>query len=152
MCGELLVRPEGTIQSADRNEDGLYDPNSKCYWILVAPVSTTVRIEFLSISLEESNDCLYDFIAVCTSEPRHVSPTMWYFDECQGSRSPDFGAEIRPHSQCQKVCFFPNSRQKNPNFTKKKKKKKFFFFFFFFFFASPPFISYNINTEHIVTY
>ena len=28
----------------------------------------------------------------------------------QGSRSPKFGAEIRPHSQCQKVCFFPNSR------------------------------------------
>ena len=60
----------------------------------------------------------------------------------QGSRSPDFGAEIRPHSQCQKVCFFPNSRQKIPNFTKKKKKKKkkinfFFFFFFFFFFGSP---------------
>ena len=25
----------------------------------------------------------------------------------QGFRSPDFGAEIRPHSQCQKVCFFP---------------------------------------------
>ena len=28
----------------------------------------------------------------------------------QGSRSPKFGAEIRPHSQSQKVCFFPNSR------------------------------------------
>ena len=28
----------------------------------------------------------------------------------QGSRSPIFGAEIRPHSQSQKVCFFPNSR------------------------------------------
>ena len=68
LCGELLIRPEGTIQSVDRNEDGLYDPNSKCYWILVAPVSTTIRIEFLSITLEESNDCIYDFIAVCTSE------------------------------------------------------------------------------------
>ena len=44
----------------------------------------------------------------------------------QGSRSPDFGAEIRPHSQCQKVCFFPNSRQKNSQFDKKKKKKNFF--------------------------
>ena len=36
----------------------------------------------------------------------------------QGSRSPDFGAEIRPHSQCQKACcFFPNSTQKIPNLT-----------------------------------
>ena len=61
----------------------------------------------------------------------------------QGSRSPDFGAEIRPHSQCQKVCFFPNSRQKIPNL--KKKKKKFFFFFLF-----SIFISNNTNTEHIV--
>ena len=52
-----------------------------------------------------------------------------FFDPEQGSRSPDFGAEIRPHSQCQKVCFFPNSRQKIPNFT--KKKKNFFFFFGF---------------------
>ena len=42
----------------------------------------------------------------------------------QGSRSPDFGAEIRPHSQCQKVWFFPNSRQKILNLT-----KKIFFFF-----------------------
>ena len=55
----------------------------------------------------------------------------------QGSQSPDFGAEIRPHSQCQKVCFFPNSRQKIPNFTQKKKKKKKNFFFFFFFLGSP---------------
>ena len=45
--------------------------------------------------------------------------------ELQGSRSPNFGAEIRPHSQCQKVCFFPNSRQKIPNLT----KKKIYFFF-----------------------
>ena len=43
----------------------------------------------------------------------------------QGSRSPDFGAEIRPHSQCQKVWFFPNSRQKIPNLT------KIFYFFWF---------------------
>ena len=47
----------------------------------------------------------------------------------QGSQSPDFGAEIRPHSKCQKGCFFPNSRQKIPNL--KKKKKKIFFFFLF---------------------
>ena len=30
--------------------------------------------------------------------------------EIQGSRSPKFGAEIWPHSQSQKVYFFPNSR------------------------------------------
>ena len=36
----------------------------------------------------------------------------------QGSRSPKFGAEIRPHSQSQKVCFFPNSRWKIPNLTR----------------------------------
>ena len=36
----------------------------------------------------------------------------------QGSRSPKFGAEIRPHSQSQKVCFFPNSRWKIPNLAK----------------------------------
>ena len=28
----------------------------------------------------------------------------------QGSCSPVFGAEIWPHSQCQKVCFFPDSQ------------------------------------------
>ena len=64
----------------------------------------------------------------------------------QGSRSPDFGAEIRPHSQCQKGCFFPIPG-KNSQFEKKKKKKKNFFFFLF-----SIFISYNTNTEHIVTY
>ena len=33
-----------------------------------------------------------------------------FYDIRQGSRSPKFGAEIRPHSQSQKVCFFPYSR------------------------------------------
>ena len=55
--------------------------------------------------------------------------TLKLFKIMQGSRSTDFGAEILPHSQCQKVCFFPNSRQKIPNLKKLKKKKKFFFFF-----------------------
>ena len=92
------------------------------------------------------------FLYILVDEGREY-PIITISRPSQGSRSPDFGAEIRPHSQCQKVCFFPNSRQEIPNFTKKKKKKKkkkknFFFFFF----ASPPFISYNINTEHIVTY
>ena len=36
----------------------------------------------------------------------------------QGSRSPNFGAEIRPHSQCQKVCILPNSRREIANLTK----------------------------------
>ena len=71
--------------------------------------------------------------------------TLKLFKIMQGSRSTDFGAEILPHSQCQKVCFFPNSRQKIPNLKKLKKKKKFFFFFLF-----SIFISYNTNTEHIV--
>ena len=53
----------------------------------------------------------------------------------QGSRSPDFGAEIRPHFQCQKVFFFPIPDKKFP--ISQKKKKKIFFFFFFFFLGSP---------------
>ena len=44
----------------------------------------------------------------------------------QGSQSPDFGAEIRPHSQCQKVFFFSQFQTKNSQF----EKKKIFFFFF----------------------
>ena len=32
----------------------------------------------------------------------------------QGSRSPDFWAEIRPYSQCQKECFFPIQQRKFP--------------------------------------
>ena len=36
----------------------------------------------------------------------------------QGSPSPKFGAKIWPYSHCQKVCFFPNSRWKIPNWTK----------------------------------
>ena len=67
---------------------------------------------------------------------------------CQGSRSPDFGAEIWPHCQCQKsMCFFPNSRQKIPNLT-----KKLFFGGQIGNFWFSIFISYNTNTEHIVTY
>ena len=75
LCGELLVGPEGTIHSADRDDNGEYDSNSECYWILVAPASKTVRIEFLSIAIEASSDCSYDFIAVCTGF--YEKPCFW---------------------------------------------------------------------------
>ena len=47
-----------------------------------------------------------------------IMVNITFLPQNQGSQTPDFGAEIRPHSQCQKECFFPNFRQKN------------FFFFF----------------------
>ena len=77
-----------------------------------------IRTNILSVLI------LVQTVCKCYQQTTSVVP-------CQGSQSPDFGAEIRPHSQCQKVCFFPNSRQKIPNLTKKKK------IFFFFFFGSP---------------
>ena len=43
----------------------------------------------------------------------------------------DFGVKIPPHSQCQKVCFFPILDKKFPNFTKEKCNV------FFSFFGSP---------------
>ena len=107
------------------------------------------------------NKSYQSIIWILTIRMSYKHTRVWIQDMCkksavltksigrQGSRSPDFGAEIRPHSQCQKVCFFPNSRQKIPNLKKKKKKKNCFFFVFFLF---SIFISYNTNTEHIVTY
>ena len=65
-------------------------------------------------------------------EPRPGKSRLWNLRPAkvqisllsQGSRSPDFGAEIPPHSQCQKVCF-SQFQTKNSQFD-----KKIFFFFF----------------------
>ena len=69
---------------------------------------------------------------------------------CRALDHPILGPKFGPIPNAKKYVFFPIPDKKFPILQKKKKKKKFFFFFFFF--ASPPFISYNINTEHIVTY
>ena len=57
--------------------------------------------------------------------------------------SPDFGAEIRPPSQWQKVCF-SQFQTKNSQFDK--------YFFFWGGGGVAIFISYNTNTELVVTY
>ena len=82
---------------------------------------------------------IYSWTTLCTRDKTN-----------QGSRSPDFGTEIRPHSQWQKVCFFPNYRQKIPNL--KKKKKKIFFWFSIFKYRTYCYIIIISHTNNFIIY
>ena len=117
----------------------------KCF-IPLAHVSSYLALSSLTLS----TDLVYSCLFFCTSSLIYKNNIRLLI---QGSRSLDFGAQIRPHSQCQKVCcFFPNSIQKILNLTKMENQKKKIFFFFFFWGGFSILISYNTNTEHIVTY
>ena len=59
----------------------------------------------------------------CTIPPPHLDPPyhlhmLYMFIDTQGPRSAELWAEIRPHSQCQKVWVFSQFQTKIPNLTK----------------------------------
>ena len=76
-------------------------------------------------------------MVVCLTRDRGVACSSLIDVTAQGPRSSDFGAEIRPHSQCQKVCF--SQFQTNNSHV-----------FFLLFFWLSIFISYTVKTLYNV--
>uniref|UniRef100_A0A8B9D187 Ovochymase-1 n=1 Tax=Anser cygnoides TaxID=8845 RepID=A0A8B9D187_ANSCY len=62
-CGSVaMLEEEGKIDSA--NYPGLYPRNTKCHWLIEAPVEYAVKLEFEDFALELSPGCIYDAVNV----------------------------------------------------------------------------------------
>ncbi|XP_032039460.1 ovochymase-1 [Aythya fuligula] len=62
-CGSVaMLEEEGKIDSA--NYPGLYPRNTKCHWLIEAPVEYAVKLEFEDFALELSPGCIYDAVTV----------------------------------------------------------------------------------------
>ena len=52
------------ISSVDQDQNGFYDNNLNCVWIIIAEEGRVVDFDFLYIDLEADGKCRYDFIEV----------------------------------------------------------------------------------------
>ncbi|XP_062457605.1 ovochymase-1 [Rhea pennata] len=62
-CGSVaMLVEEGKIDTA--NYPGLYPRNTKCHWLIEAPVKYIVKLEFEDFAVELSPSCIYDAVTV----------------------------------------------------------------------------------------
>eukprot|EP00736_Rhodelphis_marinus_P012561 Rmarinus@m.13340 len=64
MCtaGDIVTSVQGTI--FDGSGPGLYDNNLFCSWSVVVPEGNFIKMSFNEIDLEDSNSCVFDYVAV----------------------------------------------------------------------------------------
>ena len=63
-CGGILTNKTGTIVSPDEDQDGIYDADMDCVWLIVAPEEMNVEFEFAFLDIEYIRVCRFDFIEV----------------------------------------------------------------------------------------
>ncbi|XP_034244978.1 cubilin [Thrips palmi] len=63
MCGGILKDRHGLIESP-RGSDGNHPSDAKCSWLLVAPPGHVVQLTFVSLVLEKTRECDFDYVAV----------------------------------------------------------------------------------------
>nr|XP_009678327.1 PREDICTED: ovochymase-1 [Struthio camelus australis] len=62
-CGSVaMLVEEGKIDTA--NYPGLYPRNTKCHWLIEAPVEYVIKLEFEDFAVELSPGCIYDSVTV----------------------------------------------------------------------------------------
>ncbi|XP_062990604.1 ovochymase-1 [Elgaria multicarinata webbii] len=62
-CGSVAVLvDEGKIDTA--NYPGLYPSNTKCHWLIEAPMEHVIKLEFEDFAVEISQDCIYDAVII----------------------------------------------------------------------------------------
>jgi hypothetical protein len=61
-CGGVLTAPSGDILSPSHPDR--YREDMDCEWHIQLPVGERIRLTFLTFSLEDSQGCLFDFVAV----------------------------------------------------------------------------------------
>lgn len=62
-CGGVINSLNQTIAPPSDGGDGLgHDQN--CTWIIVAPLRSSVHLNWISFDMEESDDCAFDYVSV----------------------------------------------------------------------------------------
>lgn len=63
MCGGIFKDRHGLIESP-READGNHPAEAFCSWVLVAPPGFVVQLTFVTMVLEKSRECNFDYVAV----------------------------------------------------------------------------------------
>lgn len=61
-CGGIIKKPNITISPPSTGRG--YELNSKCKWIIVAPLGFVVQLSFANFELENAQSCGYDYVAI----------------------------------------------------------------------------------------
>lgn len=64
LCGGILTEPNGRVQSPDPDNDGLYEADVHCYWIVIAPEGKIIELNFTFVSLWSYEICYGDSVRV----------------------------------------------------------------------------------------
>lgn len=64
-CGGVITDERELIKPPmETDSSGFYQSNSKCQWLVFAPIGFVIQINILNFELEMDNDCKYDFIKI----------------------------------------------------------------------------------------
>ena len=63
-CGEVLRSRTGVIVSPDYDQDGFYDLNVDCLWIVEAPEGHVIGFHLHFVHIEPTPYCLKDLLLV----------------------------------------------------------------------------------------
>ena len=64
-CGQVLRSRTGVIVSPDYDQDGFYDLNVDCLWIVEAPEGHVIGFNLHFVNIEPTLHCEKDFLLVC---------------------------------------------------------------------------------------
>ena len=59
-CGGIVTKPSGWITSPDLDQDGFYDFNLNCSWIIEVAEYKLIAFQLLYLEIVPSEDCLVD--------------------------------------------------------------------------------------------
>ena len=63
-CGTMLTDHSGWFVAPDEDNDGLYDANVDCKWIIYVPRVDILRITIQNMDIQHYEDCELDYLEV----------------------------------------------------------------------------------------
>ncbi|BFG01859.1 cubilin homolog [Drosophila madeirensis] len=92
-CGGVHTK-EGRIR-LPVSEDGHYDNDLTCYWVIQAPARKVIRLHWMSFQLESSSDCSYDRVEIFDSMDAYKPDAKPLVRYCSAALPEDFVTQAR---------------------------------------------------------
>lgn len=85
-CGSTInltsSSPSQIISSLDADNDDKYEPNLDCHWLILAPLSNTIKLTFTHMDIDNSTNsntsCSCDYIKVSSEDIAKYYNNMWH--------------------------------------------------------------------------
>ena len=69
-CGTMLTDHSGWFVAPDKDNDGLYDANVDCKWIIYVPGVDILRITIQDMDIQHYEECDLDYLEVSVLCPQ----------------------------------------------------------------------------------